>query len=433
MHIEITGKLLVVVTLCVSSLRGTSAASTHRRYRRQVPQEWAHAKEVRLVDDMLKLGPNPLEFKHPIYSLLGLKAAAEGMGKLEQSSHDCFQKLVADQAFSNAKKAGKKEGQEAAIIFASVEKNTKTVGVASPPCKTKKMENPEIERLIQHQDAASPGAAENNKKSALLAALSLKEIGSDPSIALRTGTFKAGDPKSPNNGRGGSCDEENDAEGCIYSKKLLVEDVTKAEIDEFLKNNGGSGGTKESGSTEKDKKPESPAGKPSTLTDVVKKEGGGATKVLKDAKGSKAGDATKKEDTKSVVLKDEKPNKTGAGGQGTAAVEKSAALEKTENSGTTAELTLVDESGKADNSTTKPETTPTKPDTTTVSLASTEKSTEEKEKEEKEKKEKEEKEKKEKEEKEKKEKDDKPKEADKTKDDKTQQTGQEKSKTKTNN
>ena len=82
---------------------------------------------------------------------LGDQAAAKGMGKLDKKNIDCFQKIVADQAFKNAKKAGNKAGQEAAIIFASVEKNTKTVGVASPPCKSKKMDSPEIERLIQHQ------------------------------------------------------------------------------------------------------------------------------------------------------------------------------------------------------------------------------------------------------------------------------------------
>lgn len=82
---------------------------------------------------------------------LGDKAAAKGMGKLDKKNIDCFQKVVADTAFKNAKKSGNKEGQEAAIIFASVEKNTKSVGVASPPCKSMKMDSPEIERLIQHQ------------------------------------------------------------------------------------------------------------------------------------------------------------------------------------------------------------------------------------------------------------------------------------------
>ncbi|POW03450.1 hypothetical protein PSTT_11053 [Puccinia striiformis] len=238
---EISAQLLVLVTLGISSLQGSSAASTHQLYRRQVPQEWAHAKEVIMVDNMLKLG-NPLGFGHPILSLLGKKAASKGMGKLDIKHFDCFQKMVADQAFKNAKKAANKKGQEAAILFASLEKNTANVGVASIPCTSKKMDSPEIERLIQHQDAASDGAAANNKKSALLAALSLNDIGSDPTLALQTGTFKAGDKKNPNNGRGESCDDDKDTVGCIYTKKLLVEDVTKEEIADFVKKNAGSSG-----------------------------------------------------------------------------------------------------------------------------------------------------------------------------------------------
>ncbi|WAR52672.1 hypothetical protein PtB15_2B96 [Puccinia triticina] len=286
MHTESRTKLLVLVTLFVSFLQGTSAASTHRRYRRQVPQEWAHAKEVNIVDKMLKLS-NPLDITHPIFSLLGNEAASNGTGKLDKKHLDCFQKIVADQAFTNAKKAGNKEGQEAAIIFASVEKNTKTVGVASVPCKSKKMVNPEIERLIQHQDAASPGAAENNKKSALLAALSLKEIGSDPSISLRTGTFKAGDTKNTNNGRGNSCDDEKDTEGCIFTKKALVEDVTKAEIDEFVQKHAGGSGEEKKDVTQFNKKPNGAGGKDG---DVMKKDsaaeklGGTTTIVVKEDK-----------------------------------------------------------------------------------------------------------------------------------------------------
>ncbi|KAI9623085.1 hypothetical protein KEM48_009704 [Puccinia striiformis f. sp. tritici PST-130] len=129
----------------------SSAASTHQWYRRQVPQEWAHAKEIILVDKMLKID-NPLNISHPIFSLLGKKAAAD-------------------------------------------------VGVASIPCKSKKMDSPEIERLIQHQDAASDGAAENNKKSALLAALSKIKN---------------------NNGRGESCDDDKDTVVVSIPKSFLL-------------------------------------------------------------------------------------------------------------------------------------------------------------------------------------------------------------------
>ncbi|PLW36533.1 hypothetical protein PCASD_06457 [Puccinia coronata f. sp. avenae] len=303
MLIDISTKLVVLVTLLsVLSLREASAVATHRRYRRQVPQEWAHAREVNTVDTMLKLD-NPLNITHPIFSLLGNDAAAKGMGKIDQKNIDCFQKIVADQAFKNAKAAGNKAGQEAAIIFASLEKNTKNVGVASPPCASKKMENPEIERLIQHQDAASKGAKEINKKSALLAALSLSQIGSDPLLAFNTGTFKAGDPKNNKQGKGESCDIDSDPVGCIYTKNLMVVDVTKEEVDAFLKQHAGAAGGnnfKAAGSSDKDKNRDA---KPTKDGGATSGKDSKLTEAKADTSGIGKGNAT--ESVGEITLVDE--------------------------------------------------------------------------------------------------------------------------------
>lgn len=273
---------LLILGCSISLITGASTGSNHRRYRRQVPQEWAHASEVRTVAKFLERD-NPLGILHPIFSLLGDDAAAKGLGKLDRKNIDCFQKVIANQAFKNAKKAKDKKGMEAAIIFGSVERNSLGIGKATVACKSMKVDSPEIQRLIQHQDAAGKDAANINKESAKLAALSLNDIGSDPTLALRTGTFKPGDPKNPNKGRGFSCDDENDKEGCIYSKKLLVEDLTKQEIEDFIKKEGGSGGSDAS-------KTDASATTGSGGSDPTKKDAADPTK--KDA-----GDPTKKDPT----------------------------------------------------------------------------------------------------------------------------------------
>ncbi|MBW0504219.1 hypothetical protein O181_043934 [Austropuccinia psidii MF-1] len=215
-----------------------ASIATHRHARRQIPQEWAHAPIIRQVDTLLKKN-NPQGIMHPIYSLLGEKGASEGMGMFDKKNFDCFQKSIADQAFTNAKVNNDLAGQQSAIIFASLEKNTPGVGLASAPCKSLTMKNKEIERLIQHQDAASPDAKKNNVEAALLVAESLKDIGTPMDDIVRltqsSGTFEAGDPKNPNNGRGNSCDDKDDKDGCIVSKNLLKYDVTKEEIEQRLK------------------------------------------------------------------------------------------------------------------------------------------------------------------------------------------------------
>ncbi|KAI8461601.1 hypothetical protein BY996DRAFT_6408554 [Phakopsora pachyrhizi] len=208
---------------------GTTQPTLHRR---QVPQEWSHGDIVRIVDTLLKKD-NPSKISHTIFSLLGDDAAAKGAGNLDQKHLECFKKLVADQAFTNAKKDGDIKGQEAAIIFASLERNTQRVGQASKACTAIKAKNPEIERLIQHQDAASPGAKENNVLSALLAAESINEIKGDVNRAILTGTFPPAKP-GQNNNAGLTCDDEKDEKGCIFTKKLFVPDITEADIKKHL-------------------------------------------------------------------------------------------------------------------------------------------------------------------------------------------------------
>jgi len=90
--------------------------------------------------------------------------------------------------------------------------------------------NPEVAALSQHQDPASSGAATTNKQIALNLAVQLSKIGGNPLDAIKSGTFapgKIGDPTA----KGNSCDDANDAVGCIFTQNLLVPDVTAAEIN----------------------------------------------------------------------------------------------------------------------------------------------------------------------------------------------------------
>ena len=90
--------------------------------------------------------------------------------------------------------------------------------------------NPEIAALSQHQDPASPNAASINKGIALELAIQIAKIGGNPLDAIKSGTFapgKLGDPTA----KGNTCDDSNDATGCIFTQGLLVPDVTEQEIN----------------------------------------------------------------------------------------------------------------------------------------------------------------------------------------------------------
>ncbi|CZT11247.1 related to cell wall mannoprotein [Rhynchosporium graminicola] len=195
------------------------------KLRREVPQELSHNKFLASVRKSLNLD-NPDEIKDPVFGLLGNAAAAEGAGKI--TNLDCLHQATADRAFTNAKAAGDVQSQVDALIFAAIERNTGSVGLKSVLC-TDAAVNPEIQALTQHQDPASENAAADNKALVLTLAKEIATLGGDPLDALLSGTFapgKIGDPTAAGN----TCDVADDAEGCIFTQKLLVNDATEAEI-----------------------------------------------------------------------------------------------------------------------------------------------------------------------------------------------------------
>ncbi|KAI0802043.1 hypothetical protein BC629DRAFT_1284364 [Irpex lacteus] len=203
-----------------------SSVSAAPIYRREVPQEHSHEAQLRSVRTSLQLN-NPNQIQDPVFGLLGNAAAAAGAGKI--TDLDCLQMFTADQAFTNAKAAGDVEGMTNALIFRALERNTGKVGLASATC-TQTATNPEIAALSQHQDPASPNAAATNKAITLELAKQIASIGGNPQDALKSGTFKPGDLNDAT-AKGNTCDDANDAQGCIISQNLLVEDATADEIN----------------------------------------------------------------------------------------------------------------------------------------------------------------------------------------------------------
>ena len=114
-----------------------------------------------------------------------------------------------------------------ALMFRAVERNTGGVGVQSALC-TETATNPEVAAITQHQDPASDGAAAKNKAIVLELARQIKSVGGDPLLALDTGTFAPGS-KQDFSGKGNSCDNTDDPQGCIFTQNLLVEDATAEE------------------------------------------------------------------------------------------------------------------------------------------------------------------------------------------------------------
>lgn len=153
-----------------------------------MPQEHSHEAILRATNLALQLD-NPLEIQDAVFSLLGNAAAA--LGAPNVANLDCLQQIVADQAFTNAKAAGDLDGQINAILFRALEKNTLTVGQASPLCNEAAV-NPEIAAIQQHQDPASAEAS-GNADIELAVAIQLASIGADPELALTSGTFAPGE------------------------------------------------------------------------------------------------------------------------------------------------------------------------------------------------------------------------------------------------
>ncbi|KAI1095054.1 hypothetical protein F5B19DRAFT_443187 [Rostrohypoxylon terebratum] len=204
------------------------------KFRREVPQEHSHNKFLTGVGAALNLN-NVDQVQDPVFALLGNAAAAQGAGKV--TNLDCLQQRVADQAFTNAKAANDVEGMTNALIFRALERNTGSVGLASVLC-SETAKNAEIAAIQQHQDPASSGAAALNKQITLDLAVQLASIGADPQLALQSGTFAPG-KIGDTTGAGNTCDTADDAEGCIFTQNLLVEDATANEIDAAVAAAGG--------------------------------------------------------------------------------------------------------------------------------------------------------------------------------------------------
>ncbi|KAB8297627.1 hypothetical protein EYC80_001435 [Monilinia laxa] len=192
---------------------------------REVPQEHSHNRFLDGVRVNLNLN-NPNKIQDPVFGLLGNAAAIAGAGTI--SNPDCLHQATADQAFTNAKSANNITGMADALLYAALERNTGSVGLASVICNETAV-NPEIQAIQQHQDPASPNAAVTNKAIVLSLAKQLASIGADPQEALLSGTFAPGTIGDPT-AAGNTCDTENDSSGCIFTQNLIVDDATADEI-----------------------------------------------------------------------------------------------------------------------------------------------------------------------------------------------------------
>jgi hypothetical protein len=136
-----------------------------------------------------------------------------------------------------------------ALIFRALERNTGSVGLASVACTSITAVNPEIAALQQHQDPASDGAADLNKEIASELARQIASVGGDPTLANEASTFAPGEI-GDNTGAGNTCDDADDAAGCINSQNLRVDDLSAAEITAAVADvSGGAGGAAASNST----------------------------------------------------------------------------------------------------------------------------------------------------------------------------------------
>ena len=117
-----------------------------------------------------------------------------------------------------------------ALIYRALERNSGSVGGASPNCTSVTAVNPEVAALAQHQDPAGSGAQAFNKNLVLELARQIASIGGIPTDALKSGTFAPGQIGDPT-AKGNTCDDANDPVGCIFTQNLLVEDATEDEIN----------------------------------------------------------------------------------------------------------------------------------------------------------------------------------------------------------
>ncbi|KAJ4408572.1 hypothetical protein N0V91_003224 [Didymella pomorum] len=207
-------------------LAGAVAASPIANLRREVPQEHSHRNINLAVNKAVQID-NPDNLGDAIFGLLGAAAAKKGAGNIADA--DCLQQAIADRAFTNAKAAGDVDGMTNALIYRALERNTGSVGLASVPCQSIKAVNPEIAALQQHQDPAGDGAQALNKQIAQELARQIAAVGGDPTLANEASTFAPGQKGDPT-AKGNTCDDDQDAQGCINSQNLRVDDLTAAEI-----------------------------------------------------------------------------------------------------------------------------------------------------------------------------------------------------------
>ncbi|KAF3035821.1 hypothetical protein E8E12_005951 [Didymella heteroderae] len=212
--------------ILTAMLAGAVAANPIAILRREVPQEHSH-RNVNLAVNNLIQQNNPDNLGDAIFGLLGAAAAKKGAGNIADA--DCLQQAIADQAFTNAKAAGDVDGMTSALIYRALERNTGSVGLASVPCKSIKAVNPEIAALQQHQDPAGDGAQALNKQIAQELARQIAGVGGDPTLANEASTFAPGTIGDPT-AKGNTCDDDQDAKGCINSLGLRVDDLTAAEV-----------------------------------------------------------------------------------------------------------------------------------------------------------------------------------------------------------
>ncbi|KAK0464532.1 uncharacterized protein EV420DRAFT_1049078 [Desarmillaria tabescens] len=208
-------------------------------FRREVPQEHSHEQFLTTVGASLALN-NPDNIQDPVFGLLGNAAAIAGAGNIADAT--CLQQATADQAFTNAKAAGDVDGMVAALIYRALERNSGSVGATTDACTSIQAVNPEIAAIQQHQDPASDNAAAVNKAIVLELAKQIAAVGGDPQDALKSGTFAPGQIGDPT-AAGNTCDDANDATGCIFTQNLLVEDATADEIDAAVAGVSASGAT----------------------------------------------------------------------------------------------------------------------------------------------------------------------------------------------
>ncbi|KAJ1309976.1 hypothetical protein OPQ81_006734 [Rhizoctonia solani] len=219
-----TRSLALLALYFVSNSAALPIRHAHRI--REVPQEHSHERILRAANTALKLN-NPDNIQDAVFGLLGNAAAAAGAGKI--TDLDCLQTATADRAFTNAKAAGDVAAMTAALQYRALERNTGKVGLESVQCTSFKPVNPEVAAITQHQDPAAQGAAAKNKAIVLELAKQIASIGGNPQAALETGTFRPGDLNDPT-AKGNTCDDANDAQGCIISQGLIVFDATGDEI-----------------------------------------------------------------------------------------------------------------------------------------------------------------------------------------------------------